>query len=122
MNDQVVEELSREPNVDAILDSEDLEIRETPVPEWKTTLWLHQLGSDKCIELTDMLARPQFKDDGIFLTLIYCAHNEHGERVFTMDHLPRLKKKSFKVLNRLQNICLSLNSIGKAVREELKKD
>lgn len=127
---------------DEILDSLDLEFHDETVPEWKKksgepgVVRLVQLPASEEMEMNDLMTKPGNRDDGMFIILIFCAHDpESGDRLFPFDgdtaaeraekimvHVVKLRKKSMRVLNRLQRIALRLNAMDKPSEVALKKD
>jgi len=126
-----------------VLESTDLEFEDSIVPEWKKkngepgTIQLYQLPADELMIMNDLMTKPEYKNDGMFIILVFCARDpESGDRLFPipMDgtedelkealgkHVSRLKKKSMRVLNRLQRIAMRLNAMTKASEVTLKKD
>jgi hypothetical protein len=105
----------------------DLKIHEEPVPEWPdadgnpTIMRLKQMDVDTNIRMTKELEVPGCQDDGILIILILSAVDENDNPMFTMNDKPALRKKSMKVLNRLQNICLKMNRMRDEDKEALKK-
>lgn len=104
-----------------ILEAEDLDFVDEVVPEWKNkTIRMVQMNAEESIEFNKDIEKIQSKDEGIFLMLIHSARDENRNRIFTHDDIAALRKKSFRVLNRLQNIALKLNSLSKTSVPELK--
>lgn len=112
---------------------EELSIEKQTIPEWKKNgkpgvLWLRQLDALTQIEMTNRLEKPDMKNLGMFIVFIYCACKDKDrtpmcpfsdEKQF-MEHLQRLQKQSFRVLNRLQRRALALNAIDKDAQGKLK--
>lgn len=112
----------------AILESKDLEVVREEVPEWKDdegnpgVVLLHELDASESIALARETDTVDRANDGMFLMLIYCAKDEEGNRILTLEDIPALRKKSFRVLNRLQHIALRLNKMELPSEVALKKD
>jgi hypothetical protein len=88
-----------------------------PVPEWQEdgeelipTIRLRQLTGSEAVKMTKEM--DQHGDDGMYIILVYCAIDENGHRLLTMEDVPALKDKSFAAMNRLQHVCLRLNGMG----------
>jgi len=111
-----------------ILGSSDLEVSEELVPEWKDAsgqpgvVLLHQLDAEETLQLTREMDTKEAAADGIFIVLVYCARDRAGNRLFTKEDIPALKRKSFKVLSHLQRRALALNKMDSAGEVALKKD
>lgn len=103
-----------------ILGVEDLGFVDQLVPEWKdaegqpTLVRIVQLSAEGVLDLTDEIEQPESKGLGMFLTIVRCARNPDGTPLFTVDDIPKLKKKNMRVLNRLQRIALRLNNVSDA--------
>jgi hypothetical protein len=112
----------------AILEAKDLDVVREEVPEWKDdegnpgVVVLHELDAKESIELARETDTVDKANDGMFLMLVYCAKDEDGNRLFTLADIPALRKKSFRVLNRLQHIALRLNKMEPNSEVTLKKE
>lgn len=110
-----------------VFDAPDLKIHEEPVSEWPDTegkpglMIFRQMDAEQSKQFADDMNGP-LGEDGMFLILIRSAINREGEYIFTIEDLPKLRKKNIRVLNRLQRICLSLNGLGVEAKEDIKKD
>lgn len=109
-----------------ILKAEDLKTHDELVPEWPNEdgspglVHLVEMGALESIDMSkQMAAHP---GDGMFIILINTIRNLDGSKVFTVEDIPALKLKNFKVLDRLQRIALRLNGSGKEAEVTLKKD
>jgi len=109
-----------------ILGSEDLVSEEVEVPEWPDSkgqpgrIRLRQLNAEESMRLTEEMLLKENEKAGMFIMLVRCAVNEDGSRVFTEEDIPALKKKSFRVLERLQRVALRLQSMDKQSEVALK--
>lgn len=109
----------------SILAALDLKEQTVAVPEWPNPdgtpghVRLMEMGSDRSILFTNMLdAAPP--EDGMFLIVTFSVVDDAGELVFKPEDIPALRKKNIKVLDRLQRICLDLNGMSAAKKEEAK--
>lgn len=109
----------------AIFGAPDLKTEDATVPEWPD-----ESGSPGIVRFKQMTAEQQSAlnkkiennpDDGMYLMIIASAIDADGKPLFTEEDIPALKQKSMRVLNRLQNICLRLNSL-RDTEVALKKD
>lgn len=116
-------------NAADILEQSDTEPLRVEIPEWRKkgsdkpgVLWLRVLPSDEAIALQDeVLKDDKAKRDGMYRMVIACAIDESGAQIFTDASLEPLRKKSFKVLNRLQVLALKHNMMHPGQDVELKK-
>lgn len=112
-----------------ILDAPDLADDYVSVPEWPIpgtkepgVVRLMQLNAEDSMALTREMSDIKNEDLGMFIVLVRCARNVDGAPIFTDEDIIKLKKKSMKVLNRLQLKALQLNALDKRVEVTLKKD
>lgn len=112
-----------------ILDAPDLAEEYVPVPEWPDpvtkepgVIRLMQLNAEDSMALTREMSDIKNEDLGMFIVLVRCARDADGLPIFTDEDIIKLKKKSMKVLNRLQLKALQLNALDKRVEVTLKKD
>jgi hypothetical protein len=113
-----------------IEDAADLDYIDEPVPEWKGAegepgiVRLLQLDAGTGLDLSAEMDDPKNTRIGMFLIIIYCAVDANNVRLWPtpprtdptyndiiQSHIAKLKKKSMKVLNRLQRSCLKLNGM-----------
>lgn len=114
---------------DDILDQSDSQPLRVEIPEWRKkgsdkpgVLWLRVLPADEAIILqNEVLKDEATKKDGMYRMVVACAINEEGQQIFTEASVPALKKKSFKVLNRLQVLALRHNLMMPGQEVEIKK-
>lgn len=103
----------------AVLDAADLIVEEVEVPEWPnpgTTepgiIRLKQMDAERSAAFTKEVN--EHGDDGMFIILAFSAVDEQDNLIFTIDDIARLRKKNFRVLSRLQDICLRINKMRPA--------
>lgn len=112
---------------EAILAAEDIKIDTVTVPEWPDAegqpglVRLRQMSAEESMGLTRLMVGDAGKD-GMYIMLVASAIDEEGNPLFTMEDVPALRKKNFKVLDRLQRIALSMNSMLGDSGVALKKD
>lgn len=102
------------------------------VPEWGGSIRLKSLTAGQAMRQRTDLSK--YTDDGMCVILIYSAVNEADEYIYSMDRkdddkdsptfgvpldLIMLRKKSMKVLDRIQRVCVALNK--EKAPEEVKK-
>lgn len=114
-----------------ILDAKDLEHVDEQVPEWGGEVRLRQLDASNTLEMTEsMNASPK---DGMFIILVYTAVDpETDQHLFPLSgsdvekreqlaaHVLGLRRKSFRVLSRLQKAAMTVNKMGPQARAEAK--
>lgn len=106
----------------SIIAAKDIEEEIVEVPEWDGSVRLVQMNAEETTAFTrDLNTKPATGDDGMYLMLIHSARDAEGQRIFTMEDLPALRKKSINALNRLQMIALRLNKMDATGRAALKK-
>lgn len=111
----------------SILAAEDLIVHEEEVPEWPDPatglpgiVRLMQMSAEESFNFTQKVE--QDGNNGMFIMLRYSAVDADGTLLFTDEDIVKLRKKSMKVLNRLQQICLSMNGMRGEDEVTLKKD
>jgi len=107
-----------------IIAAEDLSHEDLEISEWGGTIRLQQMTAEESIAFTKELKEVNATygyDVGMFLMLIHSARDLKGNRIFTVDDLPALKKKSIAVLMHLQRKALALNRAGYSEEVALKK-
>lgn len=101
---------------DAILGADDLRTVDEPVPEWPDEtgaagiVRFRQMSAEESMKITNLMIGEVGKD-GMFIMLVASAIDDAGNPLFTMEDVPALRKKNFKVLDRLQRVALRLNSM-----------
>lgn len=104
-------EVKRELSADDILATTDLENIEVEVPEWKGVVHLRLLPADEGLALSEEIqGLPKGRQtEAIFMLLAACLADAKGQQLFTTeDQLAKLRKRSPKVLIRLQRTALEL--------------
>jgi hypothetical protein len=99
-----------------ILSAEDLPTEDVDVPEWGGHILLRVMpGSDREEFEGSVLEDREDKSTREFRTKLvaFCAVDSAGERLFTIEHVEKLGRKNGKVLDRLADVCLRINGMGK---------
>lgn len=94
-----------------ILDTDDLELVEVPVPEWKGSVYLRVLPADQGLDLNEkmQLLTKEKQTEALFMLLGACLVGPDGKRLFSTEaEVQRLRTRSQKVLLRLQRKALEL--------------
>ena len=102
---------------DQILHAEDLIVEEIDVPEWGGKVFLRVmtgtnrgLYDGKYAKINEM---PHLHHDVRIQLLIYTLCDEHGNQLFTNQDIPILGAKNGSVIDRLFDIAMEMNGIGK---------
>lgn len=99
-----------------ILEADDLEHEDVPVPEWGGTVRVRALtGAERdSYEMRMAVARQKGDTDvDIRASLVgRCMIDENGERLFTNRELPQLARKSGAVLDRVFDVVARLSGIS----------
>lgn len=108
---------------DSILSAQDLELKPVMVPEWghgaSVPLELH-IGTmtgeerdeyERWLEETDVAKRSTLEIITKILSLT--LKDEKGQRVFSDEDRVKLGKRSIKVLNRLYDLAVEFNGLGR---------
>lgn len=100
----------------SILDADDLLVEEALIPEWPDpetgepgVMRLQQMDAERSALFTAAINLSG--EDGMFIILVFCAVDTDNHLIFSMDDVPKLRKKNFRVLSRLQDICLRINKM-----------
>lgn len=115
-------------NAAKILEAEDLAYEDVEIPEWPDegkpgVVRMTQLNAEDAMAMSDAMVDAASKRDGMFIAVVACARNpETRERLLSDEDIPALRKKSLRVLNRLQTIALRLNNLNAASEAATKKD
>jgi hypothetical protein len=113
-------------NAAQVFDAPDLKEETVEIPEWPNPdgtpgqLRLREMDAATTALMTAAMSGRA--DDGVSIILIFTAVDTENNLIFTMEDLVRLRKKNFRVLDRLQRICLRLNGMGPEAKVTLKKD
>jgi len=98
-------------SADDILGTDDLELVEVDIPEWKGSVHLRVLPADEGLDLSEkMQALPKDRQSpALFMLLAATLVDAEGKRLFTTpEQVERLRTRSQKVLLRLQKKALEL--------------
>lgn len=97
------------------LEAQDQAYEDVPCPEWGGDVRLRSITAQQREHWERRLRGADGKPNiiGARARLIaMCAVDEHGNRLFTEDDIPRLSRKSAKVMERLFDAARKLNGIG----------
>jgi hypothetical protein len=116
---------------EAILNIEALPREEVPVPEWGGSVFVRTMtGEEKDAFEESNFAEPDEKGNREFrlwdnyrarlVATVVC--DEHGQRLFTVEDVPALAKKSSVALDRIMDAAKRLNAISKSDIDDLVKN
>lgn len=95
-----------------ILEAEDIRTIEVEVPEWNGTVLIRTMTADESMAYYEALNKPGVdKRQGAVYMAAACLVDPEGKKLFTMDEVEQLSKKSFGALLRIQREALKLNGI-----------
>lgn len=95
-----------------ILLSEDIEIIDVYVPEWKGTVRLRAMTGEESIQYNQLVTNnTAAAKNGAAVMCAMCIVDEDGKQQFTADQATLLAKKSLSALVRLQKAALKLNGL-----------
>lgn len=114
-------------NGDDILNADDLEVEDVPVPEWGGTVRVRGLtGAERdSFEMRMAVARNKGSLEQLdFRASVAgrCMVDEDGERLFTDGQLPQLARKSGAALDRVFEVVQRLSGMEDAEAAEGKSD
>jgi len=106
-----------------ILSAEDIVTRDVQVDEWGGTVRLRSLAGDEVVKFVQELSDdPAQKNNSAVQIVLLSAVDESGARLFTVDQLEALRKKSFRAILRLQKVALEINGLSEAETAATKND
>lgn len=98
-----------------ILSSVDAQYSEVDCPEWGGIVRLRGLSAEEALEFT--AASKKTERDSAALLVVMSVVGEDGRPIFQQTDIPELRRKSMKVLMRLQRAALKLNGLDAATEE-----
>lgn len=104
----------------AILDSEDLPLREVDVPEWGGVVYLRGMTGeeraayeDETVKLDHRGQMREFDVRRFRISMVArCLVDEKGDRIFTDKEMAALNKKSGVIIDRLYDIAADLSGVS----------
>lgn len=107
-----------------ILDSDDIQIIDVPIDEWKGTVRLRQLNAEQAHRFARAIRDPdpEKQAEATILIITLSAIDEEGNLIFTKEDVEKIKRKSGAAVIRLQQAIIKLNELLGAHREEAKND
>lgn len=94
----------------AILAVVDQQTEDVDVPEWDGVVRLRTLTAAEAIKFSEGVRKGE--ENAAIRILLLSAVNEDGTPLFLDEDIPELKKKSMKVMLRLQRAALRLNGLS----------
>lgn len=105
---------------DDILRAEDSGLREVPVPEWGSTVWIRTLtGRERDRWELDLEAAGKDNARASLCALVIC--DEKGKSLFTAQDAAALGQKNAAALDRIFEAARELNLIGRDYQEATEK-
>jgi hypothetical protein len=107
---------------EAILGAQDLKRQTVTVKEWGGEVILTELTADRRLEFEKMLPADG-EDEKIWQLLVtFCAVDEAGDPLFSLEDVQALGKKNGKVVARVGRVALKMNRMGAAQERELEEN
>jgi hypothetical protein len=101
-----------------ILNSSDRKTIPVDVPEWGGIVLVQSMTGEEAAQLGDAGS----KAEGIARIVALSLVDEAGHHLFTVEDIPKLQKKSFRAMVRIQDVVLELNGLTAEAQKILKKD
>jgi hypothetical protein len=97
----------------------DLPVKDVDVPEWGGHIGLRVMSGTEREEFEGSVLEAKERDESTkefrAKLVAFCAVDANGERLFSLEHLEALGKKSAVVIDRLADVCLRINAMGKYI-------
>ena len=103
----------------------DIKTRDVEVPEWNTTLKVASLsGKDRSAlkELSDKLVKQGKDTEVLTWSVIFCAVDDNGKRIFDFADFDKLHEKSAMAIDRISKAALIVNGFAQESIDEAKKN
>lgn len=105
---------------DSILESNDLQMEEVKVKEWGVTFFIRPLTLEERIKWEESIDLKDPALSGLTL-LVYSTCKEDGTAIFSMEDIPKLRKKSGSAMVRLLRIARRVSKMRDSdIKEEIK--
>ena len=112
-----------------ILAAKDIQTIDVEVPEWGGTVRVSEISAGDRCRLQAMIFgdddKPKSAEEiSEIMTIRLCAMacvDENGEKIFSMDDVAALAKKSSKAINRIFDAADKLNGISVRAEEQIRK-
>jgi hypothetical protein len=115
-------------SADHILQADDRQYEDVAVPEWGGTVRVRSLGAKErdAFEISIMTGKGKNRDVNMknlrAKLVIYAAVNEHGNPLFTPDHIDALGQKNAAALDRVFTAAQRLSGLRPEDIDELTKN
>ncbi len=105
---------------EAILEAQDLKRKTINVPEWGGEVIVTEMTVARRLEFEKRLT----DDEDLMRQLLvaFCAVDEAGELLFTLEDVQALGKKNFKAIHKVSEVALRLNRVGAVQERELQEN
>ena len=105
---------------DTILNAEDLKSEDIDVPEWGGKMRLREMtGADREEYAEAVSGRASHYREAL---IAFSAIDAQGNRVFTIEDVEALSRKSDRAIQRLAEAATRLSGIGRAAVEDARKN
>ena len=98
-------------NKAAIIAAQDVKTEDVFVEEWGGKVRLRSISADDALEFVKDLQDSSNQAGSALKIIALCAVDEQGGRLFTLDDVTELRKKSFSAILTLQKAALKLNGM-----------
>ncbi len=71
------------------------------------------MSGDEAVKFAEAAAVSGDKNASAVTIVALCAVDEDGKRLFTINQIERLKKKSLRAIMRLQRVAMRINGLSK---------
>lgn len=105
---------------DDIINAKDLQREPIQVDEWGASFFIRELGADEVETLQSYAEKGQAVQFAAAVAL--SAVDQHGDQLFTLDDVPKLAAKNFRVLVRVAAKVIEINKLNPDAIEELTKN
>ncbi len=103
--------MSKYLSVESILSAEDFQYADVEIPEWGGTVRVRSLSGGQRSVITQKVQARETDDLEELLVVMACV-NEDGNRIFTNQDIPALKKKSNAAISRIAKKVMEVSGIG----------
>lgn len=111
---------------DQILNADDLQTKDVYVPQWKGTVRIRTMTAGERDLFEQMMFSGQNKDerrDNVRATMLaLTVVDDNGNRLFTEDHVKRLKGKSAAAVDKIFSGVQKLNAVSDEDVEDMVKN
>lgn len=92
-----------------ILSSVDAQYCEIDCPEWGGAVRLRSLSAEEALHFAETAKKDE--KNGAAMLVVMSAVDDQGKQLFTFENITAIRRKSMRVINRLQTAALKLNGL-----------